>query len=57
MASISVRAGDCLTIGGDTVVQIQRTRGEQVRLNIDAAEEVSVVRGARSEERRVGKEC
>ena len=49
MASISVRAGDCLTIGGDTVVQIQRTRGEQVRLNIDAAEEVSVVRGAAQE--------
>ena len=48
MPSISMRAGDCLTLGG-AVIRVDNTRGGRVRLIVEAPEEVSVVRGAASQ--------
>lgn len=45
MLCISMQAGDYFTVGSDTVIQLDRLRGEQVHLTINAPREVPILRG------------
>lgn len=45
MRSITMKAGERFTIGDDAVIEVYRTRDDLVRLNVDAAKKISVVRG------------
>lgn len=46
MSSISMRAGDRLTLGDGTVIRVDGAQDGRVRLRVQAAEETCVVRGA-----------
>lgn len=45
MLCISLRAGDYVLIGGDTVVQYDHLKGDRLYLNITAPREVPILRG------------
>lgn len=46
MLRISIKPGEYFTVGGDTVVQFDRLRGDRAHLIITAPREVPILRGA-----------
>ena len=45
MLSISMMAGDYFTVGGETVVQLERLRGDRAQLFVSAPRAVPILRG------------
>lgn len=46
MLCISMKPGEYFTVGGSTVIQMDRLTGDRVHLTIHAPKEVSILRGA-----------
>lgn len=46
MLCISMKPGEYFTVGGSTVIQLDRLTGERVHLTVNAPREVPVLRGA-----------
>lgn len=49
MYSITMNVGDSFTIGGNTVVQLDRANNGRIHLTIDAPKNVKIVRGEKPE--------